>query len=93
MTDIERLALVKADLEISNSLRDNYLSMLLKVAEKEIAREGISLTESLDDEFLIIMYAAYLYRKRVGEAQGMPRMLRYLLNNRQFGKKGGGEQL
>lgn len=53
----------------------------------------------VDDANLIVMYAAWLYRKRVDDslsgytsaisATGMPRMLRYQLNNRIFSQKMG----
>lgn len=51
----------------------------------------------IDDANLIVMYAAYLYRNRVKDSEtgyktaisatGMPRMLRYALNNRLFSQK------
>lgn len=85
MTDSERLTMVKASVEIGSSLKDAYLSFLIKAAEEEIGREGIILDrENISDENLIVMYASYLYRKRAGDEQAMPRMLRYALNNRLF---------
>ena len=46
------------------------------------------LLEDIQDVNLIVMYAAYLYRKRADEgAPQMPRMLRYALNNRLFSQK------
>ena len=88
MTGEERLILLKSDLELMGSTKDKYLSHLLQVAELEIAKEGISLTESIDDENLRIMYAAYLYRKRAAENTTMPRMLRWALNNRLMKQEG-----
>ena len=88
MTSEERLTLLKADLEIMGSTKDKYLSYLLQVADLEITKEGISLIESIDDENLRIMYAAYLYRKRAAENTTMPRMLRWALNNRLMKQKG-----
>lgn len=88
MTSEERLELLKADLQNPPAAKDKYLMHLLEVATKEIAREGIVLTNSVDDENLRIMYAAYLYRKRINSENGMPRMLRYALNNRLFSRKG-----
>lgn len=60
----------------------SFLMNLITVAEVEIAREGImpDLSDA-DDRQTIEMYAAYLYRNRVS-GDGMPRMLRYRLNNR-----------
>ena len=55
-------------------------------AKAFITREGITLTDSVEDGQLVEMYAAYLIRKRA-TAEGMPRMLRWALNNRLFGQK------
>ena len=40
-----------------------------------------------EDNELIVMYAAYLYRKRAEDNPPMPRMLRWALNNRLFSEK------
>lgn len=67
----------------------NFLMNLITVAEVEITREGISLDLSdTGDQQTIEMYAAYLYRKRVS-GDGMPRMLRYRLNNRLLSERMG----
>ena len=67
----------------------SFLMNLITVAEVEIAREGITLDLSeTDDRQTIEMYAAYLYRKRVS-GDGMPRMLRYRLNNRLLSERMG----
>lgn len=67
----------------------SFLMNLITVAEVEIAREGIMLDLSeADDRQTIEMYAAYLYRKRVS-GDGMPRMLRYRLNNRLLSERMG----
>ena len=151
MTNKDILKMLKSNLEIINTLNDEYLSNLIEVAKKEIEREGIVFvttqvpvettdtpadpvtdptdptdpsdpgtdpgtdpsdpdpdpdpelepeTETsyeFDDANLIVMYAAYLYRNRVNDAEagyktklsstGMPRMLRYALNNRIFSQK------
>lgn len=88
--------MTKFNLTIMGTAWDAYLQNLIEVAKKLIEREGITLdTSSVEDCNLIIMYAAYLYRKRVDtDAQGyrigtvnMPRMLRYALNNRLFSEK------
>lgn len=95
---IDVLPMVKANLEIVNNIHDAYLVQLIEVAKQEIQREGITLHD--DDVNLIVMYTAYLYRDRVVDtktigqyntaafsAQGMPRMLRYALNNRLLSEK------
>lgn len=92
MTAAELLALTKCNLEIpeANTLFDDYISGLIAAAEQMITREGINLNSSTEDGNLVVMYAAYLYRKRADSAPAMPRMLRYALNNRLFSEKMGG---
>lgn len=90
MTAAEILTMTKHNLEIpaSNTMNDEYIANLVDAASSMIAREGITLTDSVEDGNLIVMYAAYLYRKRVDNSP-MPRMLRYALNNRLFSEKVG----
>ena len=92
MTQAQRLAMLKSNLEIypAFTAHDEYLLQLLGAAEQMITREGITLSESFEDENLRVMYAAYLYRKRAEDAPEMPRMLRYALNNRIFSVKASG---
>ena len=87
MTQQELMTLLKIDLGIIGNAYDPQLKQLLSAAQSFIAREGVTLTDSVEDAQLIIMYAAYLYRKRATD-EGMPRMLRWALNNRIF--SGGG---
>ena len=95
MTDAELLTLTKSNLQIAGPTWDAYLTQLITVAKQSIAREGITLTDTLEDNNLVVMYAAYLYRKRAESSvqgnlswvAGMPRMLRYALNNRLFAEK------
>ena len=91
MSDQELLAMVKANLSIiaANTLQDNYLLQLIGTAKQMITREGINLANTLEDANIIVMYTAYLYRKRAEDAPVMPRMLRYALNNRLFSQKVG----
>lgn len=90
MTDAEILTMLKSNLQILTSAYDTYLAQLVTVAESEIAREGITLSLSdLNDVNIVVMYAAYLYRKRADDTPVMPRMLRYALNNRLFAEKVG----
>lgn len=85
-----RLKLLKLDLQISTNAIDELLTQMLNAAHKFIEREGISLDEtSAEDTQLVVMYAAYLYRKRREENAAMPRMLRWALNNRLFAQKAG----
>ena len=101
MTDADLLVMLKSNLEIypENTTQDLFLTQLVNVAKAEIAREGITLEDTISDDNLVVMYAAYLFRKRASDgvgtsysttatmAVGMPRMLRYALNNRLFSQK------
>ena len=89
MTDETILAMLKVNLQIiaGNTLQDEYLRNLIATARQMITREGIMLTDSIEDGNLVVMYVAYLYRKRADDAPVMPRMLRYALNNRLFSQK------
>lgn len=102
MTNLDILTMLKSNLEIASSVHDVYLGQLLEVGYKQITEEGIKIDkeaapegadysysiEDIQDVNLIVMYAAYLYRKRADEgAPQMPRMLRYALNNRLFAQK------
>ena len=89
MTDATILEMTKSNLQIvqGNTLQADYLRMLITSAQEMITREGITLTNSIEDGNLVVMYAAYLYRKRADGEPVMPRMLRYALNNRLFSQK------
>lgn len=83
------LSMLKVDLGITTTAYDARLSQMLTVAENEIEREGakISPETSVDDANLVILYTAWMWRKR-DTMEAMPRMIRWQLNNRVFGKKG-----
>ncbi len=89
MEDDLKLVILKQDLEILHSQKDDYLKTLIQTATELIEMEGIQLTDNYLDTSLISMYAAYLYRKRAKDENPMPRMLRYALNNRLFSQKVG----
>lgn len=58
-----------------------YMEHLLDVARRELDAKGIDLIETdADDLSLVVMYAAWLYRRRDGSG-AMPDMLRYSINN------------
>lgn len=84
MTDAEKLTCLKIDLGINTTVYDSRLSQYLLTAKAELEREGVSLSASVDDENLIIQYAAWLWRKR-DTGEGLPRMIRWQINNRLFG--------
>lgn len=92
MADINILVPLKIDLQISSTAQDNYLEQLIELAESAIGTEGITLDlTSVSDSMLVEMYAAYLYRKRRESNTAMPRMLRWMLNNRLLQEKAGAE--
>lgn len=81
---MDDLTMLKQNLEIPNTLRDEYLQTLLDAAVLELERHGITApeTNTADYQNLKVMYAAYYYRKRAEEGeQTMPRMLRFALHN------------
>lgn len=88
MTDQDLLTMLKVDLGFTSNGQtriDTRLSQLLKAAEAEIIKEGATSLDKtqIDDAQLIVMYAAWLWRRRDTQ-DGMPRMVRYQLNNRVF---------
>lgn len=88
MTDQEILVLVKQNLSIMHTAQDEYLVSLIATSESSIQEEGITLDlEDAKDVNLVVMYTAYLFRKRAEDNPVMPRMLRYALNNRLFSAK------
>lgn len=99
MDEATMLTSLKVDLGISTTAYDTRLQECLQVAAQEIAREGITLdSSSISDGDLQVMYAAWLWRKRRAESSngrmttqetvsGMPRALRWRLNNRLFEEK------
>lgn len=65
-----------------------YMEHLLDVARRELDAKGIDLIETdADDLTLVVMYAAWLYRRRDGSG-AMPDMLRYSINNHKTRMKG-----
>lgn len=93
MTQEDLLTLLQADLNIlqPDATRTAQLTQLINAALQLIAREGVTLQApfSAEDGQLVVMYAAYLFRKRA-TSEPMPRMLRWALNNRIFSSKAQG---
>ena len=87
MTDTDMLSMLKVDLGISGEGYDDRLGQYIESAKKNISIEGITLdADSVPDCNLVIQYAAWLWRKRIN-GEGMPRMLRWELNQRLFHEK------
>lgn len=107
MTDAEKLALLKQNLQLLTNTQDEYLTFLLTAAKAAMTREGIQEEPCTADYYACqIDYAAYLYRKRGANTQSstigtgfapsggetaMPRFLRYQLNNILLSQKAGAE--
>lgn len=86
MTDSELLTMLKIDCGITTPAFDERLAQYVEVAKTEITREGATLVDTASDSQLVAMYAAWLWRKR-DTGEGMPRMLRYALNQKVFSQK------
>lgn len=81
------LEMLKIDLGMVTTAYDARLVAIMEAAKKAIEVEGIVLDpERLDDAQLVIMYSAWLWRRR-DSMDAMPRMLRWALNNRLFSQK------
>lgn len=81
------LSLLKIDLGIVSEAYDSRLKSVIQAAAKFITTEGVTLDyTALDDVQLVVMYAGWMWRKRE-TGDGMPRMLRWALNNRIFSEK------
>ena len=82
MTTAEMLAALKVDLGITSTAYDDRLTQYIQAAEKSIKDEGVTLdlTNNLEHVQLVIMYAGWQWWKR-DTGEGMPRMVRYQLNN------------
>ena len=91
MTDAQLLAMLKIDIGFrssGNRAIDDRLTQLIQAAEKYIKAEGATTLDrnNIDDAQLIVMYAAWLWRRRDTQ-DDMPRMVRYAINNRVFAEK------
>lgn len=89
MDSAAKLMILKKDLQMITSANDDFLTELLRLAEKAIQREGIVLVkDDIECDMAVIQYAAYLFRKRASAETEMPRFLRWQLNNLLFSQKG-----
>ncbi len=104
MTDAEKLAMLKHDLQLLTNTQDEYLRFLLGAAASAMKREGAYDDGSADYNLCQIDYAAWVYRKRAASTQSstmgsgfapsggetaMPRFLRRQLNNILMAQKAG----
>lgn len=89
MTADVLLPALKIDLGITSTGYDSRLLFYLNNAMEQIRREGVTFTDSIGDQQLVISYAAWTWRRR-DTGEGMPRMVRYALNNRVMQEKAHG---
>ena len=94
MTDAQIASILKSlkvDLGILRTTAyDERLTEIIKSSFQMITREGATLDVSnLEDAQLVVMYSAWTWRKR-DTGEGMPRMLRWALNNRILDEKAHG---
>lgn len=82
------LAALKVDLGIKQTTAyDQRLTQIIQSSESMITREGAVLDyATFEDVQIVVMYAAWLWRRR-DTGEGMPRMLRWALNNKILGDK------
>ena len=78
---------LKIDLGITTNAYDDRFVQYLRSAYEAIEEEGITLNAtSMRDQQLVVQYSAWMWRRR-DSGEGMPRMIRYALNNRLFSEK------
>lgn len=89
---MDLLTALKIDLGIVTNAYDERLTQYLNAAQSNIELEGATLDMTdMKDQLLVVIYASWLWRNR-DTGTGMPRMLRYMLNNRIFSEKMQGDE-
>ena len=86
------LTMMKTDLGImaTTTAYDTRFTQILNSSEQMIREQGANLDlDSAEDLQLLVMYATWTWRRR-DTGDGMPRMLRYALNNRILKEKAHG---
>lgn len=92
MTDAQITTILSAlKIDLGNMIStsyDNRFKQIIQASYKAIVREGVQTlnADDIEDIELIVMYASWLWRKR-DTGEGMPRMLRWQLNNRVMSEK------
>lgn len=81
------LDMLRTDLGITTNKYDVRLYKLIESAQKMIETEGITIDDTdPQDQQLVVSYAAWMWRRR-DTMEGIPRMLRWQLNNRLMSQK------
>lgn len=78
---MDKLALLKANLGITTTARDDYLTAILTSVQNELEKQkGVEFSEENQTHLMFLVdYAAWRYRNR-GESI-LPRNLKYRLHN------------
>ena len=81
------LDMLRTDLGITTNKYDVRLYQYIESAQKMSKTEGITIDDTdPQDQQLVVSYAAWMWRRR-DTMEGMPRMLRWQLNNRLMSQK------
>ena len=81
------LDMLRTDLGITTNKYDVRLYQYIEFAQKMIETEGITIDDTdPQDQQIVVSYAAWMWRRR-DTMEGMPRMLRWQLNNRLMSQK------
>lgn len=90
MNDLDELALLKANVGITSTVRDDYLTQRLNATKSELQTKGINVSSKDSNAFLFwVDYTAWQYRNR-GEGI-MPRNLQYRMRNLIINSAKGGD--
>lgn len=81
------LASVKVDLGITSTAYDSRLTQYINAGAGDMERQGADLsTETAETNQLLVAWASWQWRSR-DTREGMPRALRFSLNNLIFSQK------
>lgn len=87
MAQADVLERLKINLQIAGTAYDQRLTQIINAAVSFIETEGIDLNLASEGDMQIVeMYSEWLWRRR-DTGDGMPRMLRRIMNNRLFSQK------
>ena len=85
MNDELVLEMLKINLDLMrvDEAKEKYLKFLIQSAKECVEHKGIVLNNTEEDTNIVVMYAAYLYRRRAASDDiRMPEMLKIALRNR-----------
>lgn len=80
------LIIVKQDLMISSTIRDDYLKTLIHACEREFDGRGVKISDNIDDILLLADYVAFRYRHRTDDAP-LPKNLQLRIQNKKVRRR------